>query len=147
MPYRGFCGPNMNRIKIKETEKIEKDWSFLENKKFVEHVRDGNTNCNWRTRKSFRRLDKETERVENPRTNRDHPLSKYWEESRRLTVIQNPVKDHQLTLMWRRRNVIIFIIIVIKKTQQRSRSKESTDKILSITKNDVFSVRRIKCNS
>ena len=78
-------------------------------KKAVEHEGDSDTNYNWRTWNGSQRFDKETGRLENRRTNRDHQvhhiveIGQNTEKSpghlRRLTITQIPVKDYQLTLM------------------------------------------------
>ena len=70
-----------------------------------------NTNCNWCSRNDPQRLGKEVRSVGNWRTNGGHPnyriikIGQNTEKSlgdlRRLVVIQTPVKDHQLTQVWK----------------------------------------------
>ena len=62
-------------------------------------------------RSSHRRINKRTGRLENKRTRGDHPnyyiieIGQNTEKSpgnlKRLAVTQTPIKDHQLTLMWK----------------------------------------------
>ena len=75
----------------------------------MEYEGDGYTVCNWRAWNGRQRLGKQAKRVENQRTNRDHPnysinqIGQNIEKSRgdlkRLAVTQIPLKDHQLTIV------------------------------------------------
>ena len=70
----------------------------------------------------YQRLGKETGRLRNLRTSRGLPdygiikIGQNTEKSpgdlRRPAIIQTPVKDHQLVLVWKTRIIIIIIIII-----------------------------------
>ena len=74
---------------------------------------NGDTNCNWRTWHGSQKLGKWAGWVGNWRTSRayhNYRISKIVQNTekspgdlRRLAVTQTPVKDHQLTLMWKTR--------------------------------------------
>ena len=75
----------------------------------MEHESDVYTNCNWCSWYNHLRVDKGTRELGNKRTSGVHPNSCIIEivqntekssgKKRRLSVTQNPMKDHQLTLM------------------------------------------------
>ena len=79
----------------------------------MEHENNGDINYDKCTWNGPQRLGKGTGRVGNQRTNRDNPnksitkigqnTEKSSEDLRRLVVTQTPVKDHQLTLVWKTR--------------------------------------------
>ena len=93
------------------------------------HESNGDIYCNWRTRNGPLRLGKETESVENWRTNRDHPnysivkIGQNTEKSpgdlKRVTDAHTRVKDYQQTL-------------VLKTHKEYKNNKMSTAKILSV---------------
>ena len=80
-------------------------------KKTLEHESDVYTNCNWCSWYSHQRINKGTRGLGNKRTRGNHPnyciieigqnIKKSPGDVRRLTVTQTPVKNHQLTLMWK----------------------------------------------
>ena len=106
-----FAVPADHRVKIEKSEKKYKFLDFASKLKIMEHKGNGDTNCNWRIRNHPQRISKETGRLGNKRTSRDHPdysTSKIGQNTdnspgdlRRFAVIQIPVKSHQLTLMWK----------------------------------------------
>ena len=111
-----FAYPADYKVKIKGNEKrhkyLELAWELK--KKTMEYDGDSDTNCYWWTRNNPQRLGKETGRVGNRGTSRYHPnhtsivkISQNIEKSpgdlRRLAVTQTPVKDYQLTLVWKTR--------------------------------------------
>ena len=77
----------------------------------MEHEGDSNTNCNWYTWNNPQKIGKRTGKLGNKRTSRDHPdysvikIRQNTEKSpgglRRLAVTQTPVRNHQLTLVWK----------------------------------------------
>ena len=79
--------------------------------KAVEHKSDGYTNCNWCSWYRHQRIGSRTERFGNKGMWRDCPnysiieISQNTEkgpgELKRFAVTQIPVKDCQLTLMWK----------------------------------------------
>ena len=72
---------------------------------------DGDTNCNCYTWNNPQRIGKGTERLENKRTSGDHAdysiikidqnTEKCPGDLKRLAVTQTPVRNHQLTLVWK----------------------------------------------
>ena len=98
------------------------------------------TNCNWCFWYSHQRIYKGTGWLGNMKTSGDHP--KYWiieigqntekgpGDLRRLAVTQTPVKDHQITLMWKTLKMIITIFIIARmvKTQQNSKYRLCGDR-------------------
>ena len=77
----------------------------------MEHDGDGDTSCNWRTRYSYQRIGTVTGRLGNKRASGDYPDNsiikicqntlKNTKDLKRFAVIQTPVKNHQLTLVWK----------------------------------------------
>ena len=77
----------------------------------MENVSDSDTNCNWCALNDPQRLGKEAERVGYRWAGRDYPIynvskicydtEKSSENLMRFAVTQTPVKDYQLTLMWK----------------------------------------------
>ena len=77
----------------------------------MEYERDGDTNYNWSAWTDPQKLGKGRLRIKY--RNRDHPNTSIVEigqntkkspgDLRRLAVTQTPVKDHQLTLVWKTR--------------------------------------------
>ena len=73
----------------------------------MKHESDGDTNCNWCSWYSHKRISTGIGRLGNKRTSGDHPkydiirVSQNTEKSpgdlRRLTVIQTPLENHRLT--------------------------------------------------
>ena len=84
-----------------------------ENLKFMEYDGDGDTNHNWSTWNGLQRFGKGSGRAGNRRMNWDYlnysitKIGQNTEKSpgdlRRLVVTQPPVKDHQLTQVWKTR--------------------------------------------
>ena len=107
-----FTVPANHKVKSKESEKKR---MYLDQarvlEKTVEHESDGYTNCNWCPWYSHRRIDKGNVGLGSKRTSGDHPnyciieIEQNSEKSpgdlRRLADTQTPVKNHQLTLMWK----------------------------------------------
>ena len=101
--------PADHSIKLKESEKYID--LARELNKTMEHEGDDFTNCNWRARYSQQRIGSGTGGLRNKRTSGDHPnyciieIGQNTEKSpgdlRRLTVIQAPLKDNQLKLVWK----------------------------------------------
>ena len=92
----------------------------------MEYEIDGDTDFNWRTRYSHQIIDKGFGRLENKRTNRDHPNYSIIKISRveswrleEIVVTQTPVRSHLLTLMWKTLKVMIIIIIAQPSTCPR----------------------------
>ena len=85
--------------------------TLLQWKKTVEHESNNHTNCDWYFWYSHQRIIKGTGGLGNKRTSGDHPNDSIIENGqntekspvdlRKLAVTQTPVKDHQLTLMWK----------------------------------------------
>ena len=108
-----FAVPADHRIKLKECEKKNKylDLARKLKKKTVEHAGDNYTNCNWCVWNSNWRITKGTGGLRSWWTSGDHPNDMIIENGqnsekspgdlRRLAVTQTPVKNHQLTLMWK----------------------------------------------
>ena len=103
-----FAAPADCRVKLKENEKRDKYLDLArELKKPMEHESDGDTICNWCTRRSHQRIDTGTGGLRNKRMNRDHPnysiikISQNTEKSpgnsKKLAVTQTPVRNHLLT--------------------------------------------------
>ena len=101
-----------HRIKLKECEKKDKYFDLArELKRTMEHIGDNFTNWNWCVWNSNIRITKGTGGLGSWRTRGDHRNYYIIENSqntkkcpgdvKRLTVTQTPVKDHQLTLMWK----------------------------------------------
>ena len=98
------------KIEIKGEKGIN-IWTLLESREAMEYEGDGQTNCNGCTWNDPQRIDKGTGKLRNERTSRDHPnysITKIGQntekspgELRRLAVYQTPVKNHQLTLVWK----------------------------------------------
>ena len=84
---------------------------MLGKEKTVEHESDGDTNCNWCSWYSHQRIATRIGGFGNSRTSGDHPnyciielgqnTEKSPENLRRLAVTQIPVRNHQLTLVWK----------------------------------------------
>ena len=89
----------------------------------MEHESDGDTNCNWCTRYNHQKIDTGTGGFRNKKTSGDHShyiieIGQNTEKSsgdlRRVAVTQTPVRNYQLTLVWKnRRGVEITIIIIM----------------------------------
>ena len=69
--------------------------------------RDCDSNYNWRALYSHKKINAGTGGLKNKRTSGDHPnnsivenTKKSPEDLRRLAVIQTPVENRQLTLLW-----------------------------------------------
>ena len=108
------------RMNLKESEKKYKYLDLArESKKTMEHESDDCTNCDWCFWHSNYRIIKGRGGFGSWRPSGDHPNDSIAENAentekspgdlRRLAVTQTPVKDHQLTLMWK--TLIIVIII------------------------------------
>ena len=112
MLYSECCCPSRSQSENRGKRK-EKYWEELYQriKKAVEHVGNGDINCNWYSWNSSQRFGKGTGRIENWRMTWDHPnysiieIDQNTEKSpgdlRRLDVTQTPVKDHQLMIVWK----------------------------------------------
>ena len=69
-----FAVPADHRVKFKESEKKDKYLDLVrELKKTVEYENDSDTNCNWYTRYSHRRIDTGTRGLGNMMTSGDYP--------------------------------------------------------------------------
>ena len=90
----------------------------------VEHESDVSTNYNWSSWYSHQMINKKTGRLGNKRTSRDHPNyciveigqnSKKSPGALRWLVTQTPVRDYQLTQVWKtlKGEIIIMILIII----------------------------------
>ena len=83
----------------------------MKTEKSMEHENDGDTNCDWCARYSHQWIVTRTGRLGNKRTSRDHPNSSFLEighnnekspgDLKWLAVTQTPVRNYQLTLMWK----------------------------------------------
>ena len=92
-------------------------------KKTMKHESDDCTNCDWCFWHSNWRIIKGAGRFGSWRTSGAHPNDSVIEDGqntekshgdlRRLTVTQTPVKNHQLTLMWKTLKEYIMITILI----------------------------------
>ena len=89
------------RIKLKESEKKDK---------YLNLVRDDDTNCNWCSWYSHQRISAGIKGLGNKRTIGDHPnysiveIGQNTEKSPRdlrFSVTQIPVRNHQLRLVWK----------------------------------------------
>ena len=79
--------------------------------KTVENESDVETNYSWCSLYSHQKINKGTGEIGNKKTSGDHPnfcvieIGQNTEKSpgdlRKVAVAQTPVKDHQLTLMWK----------------------------------------------
>ena len=83
----------------------------------MEHESDGDTKYNWCAWNNPQRLGKGTWELRNQRTRGDHPdnsiikfgqdIEKSPGDLKRLAVTQAPLKDHLLTLGWKR---VVFMV-------------------------------------
>ena len=106
-----FAVPTDHRIKLKECEKEISTRTLLDNWKTMEQESDSNTNCNRCTRYSHHQnISKRIVGIRIKSTSGDHPnytvkIGQNTEKSprnvKRFTVIQTPVEDHQLILVWK----------------------------------------------
>ena len=107
-----FVVPADHRIKLKVNEKKDKYLNLAwELKKTMEHEGDNYINSDWCFWYSHQRIIKGTGGHGNKRTSGDHPNNYFIENDqntekrpvylRRLADTQNPMKDHQLMLMWK----------------------------------------------
>ena len=101
-----FAIPADHRVKLKESEKYLD--LAREIKKTMEHESDSDTNCNWYSWNSHRRIDTGTGGLGNKSTSGDHlnisivEIGQNTEKSPgdlRLAVTQTPVRNHQPTLV------------------------------------------------
>ena len=104
-----FAVPDGHRVKQKEIEIIKDKLVDLarELKKTMEHERQSETNCNWRTMCCHQRIGTRTGGIRNKRTRWDHlnysiveigqNIRKSPGELRRLAFTHTSEKDHQLT--------------------------------------------------
>ena len=101
-----------HRVKFKESEKKDNSLDFArELKKTMEHEVDNRTNRDWCSCYSHQRIIKGSGGLGDKRTGGDHPnyyiiengqnTEKSLGNLRRLAVTQTPVKDHQLTVIWK----------------------------------------------
>ena len=99
-------------VKLKENEKKDKNLDLArELKKTMEHESDSDTNCNWCTWHSHKRISTGTVWLRNKNTSRDHSnysiveITLNTEKSpgdlRRLVVTQTTVINYELTLVWK----------------------------------------------
>ena len=89
--------------------------------KTMEHAGDNYTNCNWCVWNSNLRFTKGTGGLVSWQPSRDHPkyciilngqnTEKSPGDFRRLAVTQTPVKNHQLTLMWKTLMIIVLVLV------------------------------------
>ena len=94
-------------------------WTFLGLEKTMEHEGDDYTNRDWCLWYSHKKIIKGTGRLGCWRTRGDYTNYNIIENDqntekspgdvRRLTVTHTSVKDHQLTLMWKKTLIIIII--------------------------------------
>ena len=107
-----FTVPADCRVKLKESEKIDTYLNIAsELKKTMEHENDNDTNCNWCVRYNHQRIDKGYEEFGNKWMSGYYPnyssikISHNTVKSprglRRLAVTQTPVRNDQLTLVWK----------------------------------------------
>ena len=113
-----FAVPADHRVKLKESKKKDNYLDLTrELKKTVEHESDSYTNCNWCPWYSHQRIGTGTGGLENKRMRGDHPKYSIAEKSpgdlKRLSVTQTPVRNHQLTLVFKTWKGVIIIIIII----------------------------------
>ena len=101
----------------RENQRKRKAWQVLgprpRTKKAMENEGDDDTDCNCCTWNETQRLGKWTGKLGNQMSNRDNSnysiikigynTEKDPGDLRRLTVIQTPLKDHQLTQLWKTR--------------------------------------------
>ena len=79
----------------------------------MKHKGDSDTNFRWWARNRFQGLEKGIGRRRNQKKNREHPdysiveigqdIEKSPGDLRTFAVTQTPMKDHQLTMMWKTR--------------------------------------------
>ena len=108
----GLCRPGGSQI---ENQRKRKERQVLRpckrTKTVMEHGGDGDTDCIWCTWNDPQLLGNEAGRVGNRWTSRDYPIhciAKNVQDTekspgnlRRLVITQTPLKDNQLTLVWR----------------------------------------------
>ena len=85
-------------------------------KETVKHESDNYTNCIWCSWYSYQRIEISIGGLRNNMTSGDHPnncsieigqnTTKSPGDLRRIAVIQTPVKDNQLTLIWKNSQVV-----------------------------------------
>ena len=69
-----FAVPADHRVKLKESKKRYKYVDLArEPKRTMGHENNDDTNCNWRTRYTHKRIGKETGGLGNKKTSEDHP--------------------------------------------------------------------------
>ena len=92
----------------------------------MEHISDGNTNCNWYDRYSHQGILALTGRLGNKRTGGDHPnesITKIGQNTKkiagnlRLAVSQTPVEDHRLMLVGKIFKGVIIIMMIRGKNE------------------------------
>ena len=115
-----FAVPVKQRLKLKESEKKNKYLDLAKELKRLWNMSDVYTNYNWCSWYSHQRINKGTGGLVNKRTSGDYTnyyiieIGQNTENSpgdlRRLVVIQTPVKDRQLTRMWKILKEQIIII-------------------------------------
>ena len=104
--------PADHRVKLKENKKKDKYLDLVwELKKTVEYECDDDTNCNQCSWYSHQRFGTVTWGIGNKRTSGDHSnyslikIDQNTEKSpgdlRGLAITQTPVRNHQLTLVWK----------------------------------------------
>ena len=124
------------RIKLKESEKKYKYLNLVrEVRKKLEHENDGDSSCNLISWYSHKRIDARTGGLGKKRTSGDHPnyciieINQNTKKSpidlRRFFIIQIPVKDHLLTLIWKTLNYNDFSGQIKKNSERFEKSKIS----------------------
>ena len=107
-----FAVPGHHRINLKECEKKDKYRDLArELKKAVEHKSNDYAKCDWCFWHNYQRIIKRPGGHRSWRTGRDYSndsIAKNGQNTetspgdlRRLAVTQTPVKNHQLTLIWK----------------------------------------------
>ena len=105
-----FAVPADQRVKLKESEQKDKYLYLTRGLKNLWNMNEVYINCRWCFCYSHQRINKGTGGHGNKKSG-DHPnycmieiglnTEKDPKNLRRLAVTQTPVKDHQLTLMWK----------------------------------------------
>ena len=137
-------------VKLKESEKRDKYLALAREQK-KKHESEDNTNCNWCSWYSHQRISTRNEKLGNKRTSGDHPNYYIIENSqntekspgdlRRLVVTQTPVRNHQLTLLWKtlkREQMMIMIIQLLWDFDIQ------TDYLISVRGPDLIIIKKKK---
>ena len=131
LQIRRWANPANYRVIIKESKTTDKYLDHArELKKAMDYKGDGETSSNWYAQNGPWKIASGSKRVVNGRTSQDHPNYTIIEKNPgnlgRLAVTQDPVKNNQLSLIWKTFKVIIIRRIGRNGIRQYWRQWQST---------------------